>query len=58
MEEKNVFKSASKKISIKLLDTIIILGILAMALLIPYLAYKGGFSFDGSGEPSSAEEML
>ena len=58
MEEKNVFKSASKRISIRLLDSIIILGILAMALLIPYLAYKGGFSFDSSKEPSSAEEIL
>ena len=53
MEEKkvSVFESAASKIPIKLLDVIIVLGILAMALIIPFLSAKGGFTvnFDSSG---------
>ena len=44
-------KKTAPRISVKLLDAVIILGIVAMALLIPYLSSKGGFtvSFDSAG---------
>lgn len=48
---KKVFESAVSHIPIKLLDTVIIIGILAMALLIPILSANGGFtvSFEANG---------
>ncbi|MBQ8140089.1 MAG: InlB B-repeat-containing protein [Clostridia bacterium] len=50
-KKKNVFASAASRIPIKLLDAVIIVGILAIAVLIPFLSSRGGFtvSFDSSG---------
>ena len=62
MEQKNksVFESAASKIPIKLLDIIILLGIVAMALLIPFLSSKGGFTirFDSLGGTSVPSQKL
>ena len=50
-KERSVFVAAAERIPIKLLDGIIIIGIAAMALIIPFLSAKGGFTvnFDSSG---------
>lgn len=59
-KKKSVFESAASKIPIKLLDIIIVLGILAMALLIPFLSSKGGFTvkFDSLGGTSVPSQKL
>ena len=48
------------KISLKLLDAVIIAGIVAMAMLIPYLSAKGGFtvSFDSMGGTAVESQKL
>lgn len=58
--EKNIFSSAAAHIPIKLLDVMIIVGILAMALLIPFLSAKGGFTitFDSMGGTSVSSQRL
>ena len=50
-EKKNVFATAATRIPIKVLDAVIIIGIVAMAVLIPILSMSGGFtvSFDSVG---------
>ncbi len=58
MKEK--FDKAASRVSVRLLDAVIIIGILAMAILIPYLSAKGGFrvSFDSMGGTAVAEQKL
>ena len=61
MSSKNsVFSSAASHIPIKLLDVMIIVGILAMALLIPFLSAKGGFTitFDSTGGTEVSSQKL
>lgn len=61
MSSKNsIFSSAASHIPIKLLDIMIVIGILAMALLIPLLSAKGGFtiSFDSTGGTEVSSQKL
>ncbi len=62
MEQKNksVFADTAAKIPIKVLDVVIILGIAAMALLIPFLSARGGFTvnFDSLGGSSVPSQKL
>ena len=46
-----IYGKTASRVSVKLLDIVIIIGIAAMAVLIPYLSAKGGFtvSFDSLG---------
>lgn len=48
---KKVFDGALPRVSVKLLDALIAIGIAAMAVLIPILSAKGGFTveFDANG---------
>ena len=57
---KKVFSEKGKTVSIKLLDTVIILGIAAMAILIPLLSYMGGFtlSFEANGGSYTEPQTL
>ena len=51
MSKDKSFEKTASRIPVKLLDVIIIMGIVAMAILIPYLSAKGGFTitFDSAG---------
>ena len=51
MSKSKTFEKTASRVSVKLLDIVIIAGIAAMAILIPYLSAKGGFTvtFDSSG---------
>ena len=53
-------KKTAPRISVRLLDSVIILGLVAMALLIPYLSAKGGFtvSFDSTGGTAVESQRL
>ena len=53
-------KKATPRISVKLLDAVIILGLVAMAVLIPFLSAKGGFtvSFDSMGGTAIEPQRL
>lgn len=54
------FENAAAKIPIKVLNIVIIAGIAAMALLIPFLSARGGFtvSFDSMGGTSVASQRV
>ena len=62
MEQKkrSVFTSTASKIPIKLLDLIIVIGIAAMAILIPLLSARGGFTikFDSLGGTAVPSQKL
>ena len=60
VKKKNVFTTAATRIPIKILDMVIIIGIVAMAALIPILSMKGGFtvSFDSVGGSTVESQRL
>ena len=55
-----IYGKAAPRISVRLLDIVIVSGIVAMAILIPYLSAKGGFtvSFDTRGGTSVEAQRL
>ena len=55
-----IYGKTASRVSVKLLDIVIIVGIAAMAVLIPYLAAKGGFtvSFDSLGGTAVESQRL
>ena len=55
-----IYGKTASRMSVRLLDTVIILGIAAMAILIPYLSAKGGFTvtFDSLGGTEVASQRL
>lgn len=55
-----IYGKTASRVSVRLLDTVIILGIVAMAILIPYLSAKGGFTvtFDSLGGTAVEAQRL
>ena len=55
-----IYNKTASRVSVKLLDVVIILGIAIMAILIPYLSFKGGFtvSFDSLGGTAVESQKL
>lgn len=55
-----IYGKTASRVSVRLLDIVIILGIAAMAVLIPYLSAKGGFtvSFDSLGGTAVESQRL
>ena len=55
-----IYGKTASRVSVRLLDIVIILGIAAMAILIPYLSAKGGFTvtFDSLGGTAVESQKL
>jgi uncharacterized repeat protein (TIGR02543 family) len=55
-----IYGKTASRMSVRLLDIVIILGIAAMAILIPYLSANGGFTvtFDSLGGTEVASQRL
>ena len=55
-----IYGKTARRVSVRLLDIVIVSGIVAMALLIPYLSAKGGFtvSFDSRGGTTVESQKL
>ena len=55
-----IYGKTASRVSVRLLDIVIILGIAAMAVLIPFLSAKGGFtvSFDSLGGTAVESQRL
>ena len=60
MRFEKIYGKTASRISVRLLDIVIILGIAAMAILIPYLSHTGGFTvtFDSLGGTGVASQRL